>query len=256
MSTVINQGSQVVLFDFKQDATSSTFNQLFDEILDPGVYNEAKFTIKGNFVELLPFDVVIKSDSERANHIRTREIVLFQPEEGWLAAVPGQTLETVIYLLYDWADTVENWMSFNAAVLPIVLPENAVVLGTVLVDENGNLVPASENLNPRAFGFNKQFMFQSLISGAPVNWSESHVIGGGSEVEPDEIIFDAQDSPLRIRLQLTWGAPATPTENQIEEIIYSISLDNGTSYVRYATETRNFNNDVYIVVGLIKEINI
>jgi hypothetical protein len=152
---VDNIGGQTILFDFANPGTSEFFNKLNHKVIQPGIYDGMALSVNllSNTIELTTGVMYIASDADKSNYISTSEAISWSPSGGWPSATPGNTINVAVYWLFTWANIVVNWAELQATELPASLPDNAVIVGTVVIDDTGSLVSAS-NLN-RTYGINK-----------------------------------------------------------------------------------------------------
>jgi len=67
MSTSINVGTQVLSFDYQEDATSSDFNRAFEDVIKPGIMEGLELTVDSDDLLLSTGVVFIKNLADPAN---------------------------------------------------------------------------------------------------------------------------------------------------------------------------------------------
>lgn len=81
----------------------------------------------------------------------------------------------------------------------------------------------------------------ALVAGSLFDWDMSLVVGGGSDEEPDEILYSNGTNTEAIKLVITWGTAGGEDGNPTV-IVYSYSTDDfGASDEAMGTLTLTYN---------------
>lgn len=78
----------------------------------------------------------------------------------------------------------------------------------------------------------------ALVAGALVDWDLTITVGGGSNAEPDEIIYKKGTEWLR--LDITWGTTGGNDGNPTV-IVYAYSANTGVAYDTIGTLTHTYD---------------
>ena len=77
-----------------------------------------------------------------------------------------------------------------------------------------------------------------IVVGVMKGFDFTRTVGGGSDEEPDEIIY--KKSTEWLRLQITWGTSGGD-DGQAKVIVYAYSSDSGVGYDTIGTLTNTYN---------------
>lgn len=78
------------------------------------------------------------------------------------------------------------------------------------------------------------------VAGVMPGWNFTRTVGGGSDEEPDEIIY--KNGVEWIRLVITWGTSGGDVGNPTV-VVYSYSANSGTLYHPMGTLTYTYNSN-------------
>lgn len=133
MSTIINQGSQDHIFDFKNVARSVSFNKLLRNVLNPGVYNGLTMSISSGTEIILSSGTAIvncKFNGEdnlaiKANFQSSVALTINQTTPG---------VNEVVYLDFEFFEVIENWIEIKHDNVNNFIASNltnAVIIGEI-----------------------------------------------------------------------------------------------------------------------------
>jgi hypothetical protein len=80
----------------------------------------------------------------------------------------------------------------------------------------------------------------SVVAGALLDWDLTITVGGGSDEEPDEIIY--KNGVEWLRLDVTWGTTGGEDGNPTV-IVYAYSANSGGVYDTIGTLTHTYNGN-------------
>ncbi len=123
----INNGSQVMTFDFKQSGTSEGFNKLYYKLLPSGILSGGGLTkVTDTSVIISPF-LSLYDDNNKGLCVR-----LETTED---ATVTVNTSAPYIVGRFDWLNVVDNYMDFKAVSFANI-DEDDIILGRCIYNNN------------------------------------------------------------------------------------------------------------------------
>lgn len=143
----IDNGTQTIIWDYKQPIIASEINKWFYTILKAGIYDGGALTIdSGNDILIAPLHVIVETSTNLAVHVSTSTNATLTLTES----TPYVTCQLT------WADSETNYMDFTAKAVGDILTTDVVigmgvyVLGTLtsfdytsktwgFIDRNGNI---------------------------------------------------------------------------------------------------------------------
>lgn len=135
MSTTVNNGGQVVTFDFRQDGTSQSFNRLNYRLMPRGIlYDEDASDILERFTDteitIHPFRAILRDDSNEV------AINFYMTEDASVTVSPANP-----YIIgqWSWLNMEDCYMEFKAVQFENISPATDIILGKCLY-ENSVLV--------------------------------------------------------------------------------------------------------------------
>lgn len=115
----INNGTQTIIWDYKQELVASQINKWFYTILKAGVYDGGALSIdSGNNILISPLHVIVETSTNLAIHINTADNATLTISE----------LTPYVTCQFTWADSETNYMDFTAKAVGDILTTD-VVLG-------------------------------------------------------------------------------------------------------------------------------
>ena len=115
----VDNGTQTILWDYKQAIDSSEINKTFYKILSPGVYDGGTLTISsGNDILIAPLQVMVETSTNQLVKISTTSNATLTLAE----ITPYVTCQ------FSWADSETNYMDFTAKAFGDITT-NDIVLG-------------------------------------------------------------------------------------------------------------------------------
>jgi hypothetical protein len=115
----IDNGTQIILWDYKQAIDSSEINKTFYKILSPGVYDGGTLTISsGDDILIAPLQVMVETSTNQLIKISTTSNATLTLAE----ITPYVTCQ------FSWADSETNYMDFTAKAFGDITT-NDIVLG-------------------------------------------------------------------------------------------------------------------------------
>lgn len=137
MSTTINNGGQVMTFDFKEQGTSRAFNKLNHRLFPQGILSmEGEVERGGNdtTVFIPPFRAVMQDDENKVN------VNLYTTETATVAVSPSRP-----YVIgrWEWQDMEDSYMDFRAVSFTgsgeDSLQPTDIIFAKCLFESNGTL---------------------------------------------------------------------------------------------------------------------
>jgi hypothetical protein len=115
----INNGTQTIIWDYKQELVASQINKWFYTILKAGVYDGGTLSIdSGNNILIAPLHVIVETSTNLAIHINTADNATLTISE----------LTPYVTCQFTWADSETNYMDFTAKAVGDILTTD-IVLG-------------------------------------------------------------------------------------------------------------------------------
>lgn len=172
----INNGTQTVIWDYKQPIIASEINKWFYTILKAGVYDGGALTIdSGNNILIAPLHVIAETSTNQAVHINTSTNATLTISE----TTPYVTCQ------FSWADSETNYMDFTAKAVGDILTTDVVlgmgvyVLGTL----------TSFDYTAKTYGKNTSNTFTPKIKGNTVSGIGTYTTQKGRYTKNDDDIF-------------------------------------------------------------------
>lgn len=123
-----DNGTQTIIWDYKQELVASQINKWFYTILKAGVYDGGTLSISsGNNILISPLHVIVETSTNLAVHVST----------STNATLTLTELTPYVTCQFTWADSETNYMDFTAKALgsittnDVVLGMGVYVLGTL-----------------------------------------------------------------------------------------------------------------------------
>ena len=106
----INEGSQVITYQYQDPAVSSKFNTIVRDFIVPGIYKGGAVTVlSSHTVNILPFVAYIRS-----NDLSDNQGIRCQTQSAVSQTIPNGPSQTyTIYLTYSYATSPTNYADFN-----------------------------------------------------------------------------------------------------------------------------------------------
>lgn len=115
-----NDGDQTLTFDYKQNATSTSFNSILRGIMKPGIYEGGLLArINDTTVSLSSYVAVINASNDDTIAIRVEAANSFN--------VTVSSTNTVVVLRFEWHEQEDNY------VRPLAVPPGSVVVDDIVV---------------------------------------------------------------------------------------------------------------------------
>lgn len=224
-------GSQLLSFDYNQDATAKLFNKINYNLLPTGIYSGCTLNyLSNNFLSVQPGVVFIQdSTSENGTRIETT------------AAQTIEVSSTTPYVIFrfTWSDAQNNFMDMLAVALADVLSDDLIV-GRAVYDDAGTTMlgslatPIIDYTRRTNFYLKKQqteSVYLTVIPTEPasnkvtiasgvLNSGQGNVLvaGGNFPVAGlsatingrNDLIYIAEDGSIEIELGIDAASPVTP----------------------------------------------
>ncbi len=140
--SILNNGSQIITFDYEHPAKGDNFNTLLRGVVKPGFYSGSGIIDAGsNDITIPTFNAYLNVGTDKVIHVSTSENFDY-------SATPASDLD-YLYMTYTWSDTIENWLDFAVRDVTSDVVTNEVILGTI-VSSGGTI--SSVNSNGRTLG--------------------------------------------------------------------------------------------------------
>ncbi len=127
--SAINEGGQLRTFQFKHDATSHDFNNVFTGLIDPGVYRGGELInpngTGGNDIQINPFVCLIDATDQISIKIQTTQPIM----KNIATYVDG---EYSIIAAYDWQEVIDNYADIIIRERNSPISNNEIIIGTVI----------------------------------------------------------------------------------------------------------------------------
>jgi len=145
----VNVGSQILTWDYRQNASSSSFNRLYSDIAPAGIYAGGKLERLGDTViSIKKMVVLIKSNEREADRITVRIETTTDQDLSLATSYGGVTcdpLNCYIVARFGWMDVENDFMEFLAVKYsddpneyrPNYVQAKDVILGKVLYEKQG-----------------------------------------------------------------------------------------------------------------------
>jgi len=143
----VNVGSQILTWDYRQKASSSSFNRLYSDIVPTGIYDGGKLKrLSDTVISVEKMTVLIKSNERQENKITVR-IETTTDQDLSLANSSGSCDPSNSYIVarFGWMDVENDFMEFLAVKYsdnpaesrPNYLQEKDIIIGKVLYEQQG-----------------------------------------------------------------------------------------------------------------------
>lgn len=226
MSTTVNNGGQIVTFDFRQDGTSQSFNRLNYRLFPKGIlYDENATDILERFTDteitIHPFRAVLRDD---ANEVA---INFYMTEDASVTVSPANP-----YIIgqWSWLNIEDCYMEFKATQFENINPSTDIILGkclyesSVLVGFDNSRRSYSkdyyEHINQDTPDF---FVHSTELSEGNTNTVR---IGKGSAIIGGKrVTFSTEVSSPPINLSITNGKKILVSINSSGEVVLTSSED-------------------------------
>jgi len=127
MSTTVNRGSQILGWDYRQEARAKIFNRIFSQLIPAGIYSGAVLTrisgtnVSANPTVSQPTVVMIRDANNDALNITTRieasSDIELNLDDGTNAGYANPAKPYIIFR-FAWSDVENNFMDMKAVAWP------------------------------------------------------------------------------------------------------------------------------------------
>lgn len=226
MSTTVNNGGQIVTFDFRQDGTSQSFNRLNYRLFPRGIlYDENATDILERFTDteitIHPFRAVLRDD---ANEVA---INFYMTEDATVTASPANP-----YIVgeWSWLNIEDCYMEFKAVQFENINPAIDIILGkclyesAVLVGFDNSRRSYSKDYYEHINQDTPDFLVHSteLSEG---NTNTVRIGKGSAVIGGKRVTFSTEVSSPPINLSITNGKKILVSINSSGEVVLTSSDD-------------------------------
>jgi hypothetical protein len=144
----VNVGSQIMTWDFRQPASSSSFNRLYSDVVPAGIYAGGKFErLSDTVISVKKMVILVRSNEREADKITVR-IETTTDQDLSLSAGGGSSCDPLgayIVARFGWEDVESDFMELLAVrysddpneYRPNYIQAKDIILGKVLFEQQG-----------------------------------------------------------------------------------------------------------------------
>lgn len=149
-----NIGDQIITFRYQQEGTAQGFNKLLQGVVPTGIISGgelSKVVNENNQVLISPMQMMI-SDGNVIVHVQTREPI----------TLPVQSANPYIVAKFDWAQLVDNYVTFECVNYSSLNSKNLIILGKCEFNSNSQTLSGKFDLTRRTWSstyLNNDFLF-------------------------------------------------------------------------------------------------
>jgi hypothetical protein len=149
----VNVGSQIMTWDYRQNASSSSFNRLYSDVVPTGIYAGGKFErLNDTVISVNKMVVLVRSNEREADKITVRIETTTDQDLSLAASIGGSScdpLSSYIVARFGWEDVESDFMEIVAVrysddpneYRPNYIQGKDIILGKVLfVEQAGNWI--------------------------------------------------------------------------------------------------------------------
>jgi hypothetical protein len=149
----VNVGSQIMTWDYRQNASSSSFNRLYSDVVPTGIYAGGKFErLSDTVISVKKMVVLIRSNEREADKITVRIETTTDQDLSLAANIGGSSCDSergYIVARFGWEDVESDFMELIPVrysddpneYRPNYIQAKDIILGKVLFEEvNGNWI--------------------------------------------------------------------------------------------------------------------
>lgn len=149
-----NIGNQIITFRYQQEGTAQGFNKLLQGVTPTGIISGgelSKVVNENNQVEITPMQMMI-SDGNVIVHVQTQENI----------TLPVQSANPYIVAEFNWAQLVDNYVTFKCVNFSSLASKNLIILGKCEFNSNSQTLSGKFDLTRRTWSstyLNNDFLF-------------------------------------------------------------------------------------------------
>jgi hypothetical protein len=195
----VNVGSQIITWDYRQNASSSSFNRLYSDVVPTGIYAGGKFErLNDTVISVKKMVVLIRSNEREADKITVRVETTTDQDLSLAANIGGSSCDPergYIVARFGWEDVESDFMELLAVKYsddpneyrPAYIQAKDIILGKILFEQNGGDWIIRET---RCFDYTRRQMVflpdsqslsrEYLVQTCEEDPTKIHVTGGSS----------------------------------------------------------------------------
>jgi len=165
MSNNIDNGKQIIFFDYKEEALGQKFNRVNYRLASHGIYEGGEITrIDDSTISLSPFVAYVEVPADVPSGYPAMGVRI-QTTESATITLAGNVNKTLIVGNFVWSDDENNFMSFNN-IADSELTSNDIIFGRVNLDGSAKLLATNYvNYNLKDWSYN--YYYETLSHKPP-----------------------------------------------------------------------------------------